>query len=233
MLRRLDAEWAVLQQDASASGSCLRWAARVPELAGCRRPEEVRGRVASSPDAVLGHLLAEAAAGDALAGRVVLQALLPKAVRMASVDPAAAVDDYVTALWCGIATYPLARRPTSVAANLALDALKAVRRERSPAADVTTAPHLVLLTADRRPGDVVGTGHRERFPTVDAVLARARAHRLVDVGSAELLRTVYAEGLPGAPAAERHGLSPTAVRSRCSRAVRVLARHADLLALPA
>lgn len=229
VLRRMDTEWAALQEDGPASAACRRWSVTSPALAGCATPADVLDQVSRAPDDVLGHLLAEAAAGDGLAGRVVLQALLPKVVRMASVDPAAGVDDYVTAMWCEIATYPLARRPTAVAANLALDTLKAVRRERHPPVDVVTAPHLVLLVADRRPGRVVGTSE-SGGPSVGHVLERAREHRLLDHRTSDLLISVYGEGLSGESAARRHGLSAGAVRLRCSRAVKVLAGHAVLLA---
>ncbi len=229
VLRRMDVEWSALQEDATVLAVCRRWAAGPSLLTGCTDPADVLRRVAKDPDAVLGHLLAEAVAGDRLAARVVLQALLPKVVRMASVDPAAGVDEYLTAMWCEIVSYPLARRPASVAANLALDTLKAVRRERHPAVDVVTAPHLVVLAVDRRPERVVGSSSPSGGPGVVEVLASARHHRLVDVATADLLHSVYAEGLSGASAARRHGLSPGAVRVRCSRAVQVLAGHADLL----
>lgn len=226
----MDVEWEALQEDERAAGACRRWSARAPVLTGCARPADVLDRVGAAPDAVLGHLLAEAAAGDPLAGRVVLQALLPKVVRMAAVDPGAGVDDYLTAMWCEIAAYPLSRRPTSVAANLALDTLKAVRRERRPGFDVVTAPHVVLLAADRRPGQGVGRWPGPAGPSVAHVLEQARQHRLVDGATRDLLHSVYAEGLSGESAARRHGLSPGAVRLRCSRAVKVLAGHAALLA---
>ncbi|GAB2593502.1 hypothetical protein GCM10009593_37730 [Microlunatus antarcticus] len=228
----MDAEWAALAEDATAADACHRWSASVPGLTGCRSPADVLGRVAAAPDAVLGGLLVEAAGGDALAGRVVLQALLPKVVLMASVDPAAEVDDYLTAMWCEIAVYPTARRPVSVAANLALDTLKAVRRQRHPVADVVTAPDVVLLAADRSPGHVVGSAGPEApaGPSVAHVLAEARRHRLVDGVTRDLLTSVYADGLSGESAALRHGLTAAAVRSRCSRAVRVLAGNAALLA---
>lgn len=229
VLRRMDEEWAALQEDSSATRACRRWSDATPALTGCKTPGDVLERVARDPDVVLGRLLAEVAAGDGLAARVVLQALLPKVVRMASVDPAAEVDDYVTSMWCQIAVYPLARRPTSVAANLALDTLKAVRRERTPVVDVATPPHLVVLAADRRPGRVVGTSSESAGLTVAHVLTQARQHRLVDRQTAELLLSVYDEGLSGASAALRHGLSPVAVRLRCSRALKVLAGHAALL----
>lgn len=230
VLRRMDVEWAALQEDDDAGDACRRWASTAAVLVGCATPAEVVARVGAAPDVVLGHLLGQAVAGDRLAGRVVLQALLPKVVRMASVDPGAEVDDYLTALWCEIAAYPLARRPTSVAANLALDTLKAVRRERRPVADLATPPHLVVVAADRGPGRVVGASPHGPGPSVTHVLDRARGHRLLDPATSDLLQSVYADGLSGESAARRHDLSPGAVRQRCSRALRVLARHADLLA---
>lgn len=229
----MDAEWALLQEDEAAARACRHWAVGTRELQGCERVADVLDRVARAPDPVLGRLLAEAAAGDVLAGRVVLQGLLPKVVLMASVDPRAEVDDYLTAMWCAIAGYPLARRPTSVAANLALDTLKAVHRERPAPPDVVTSPDVVLRAADQRHGQVVGRVPGTGGPSAVDVLDRARQHRLVDPATTELLRSVYADGLSGEGAAERHGLSPGAVRQRCSRAVRVLAAHATLLAVPA
>lgn len=229
VLRRMDTEWVALQTDAAAAGTCRRWASTVQVLAGCGTPADVLARVGAAPDVVLGHLLAEAAAGDRLAGRVVLQALLPKVVRMASIDPRAEVDDYLTTMWCVIAAYPLARRPVSVAANLALDTLKAVHHERRPAADLVTAPHLVVVAADRGTVRLVGSSPPGPGPSVAHVLDRARGHRLLDAATTELLRSVYADGLSGEAAARRHDLSPGAVRQRCSRALRALARHADVL----
>ena len=230
VLRRLDVEWSALQEDARTADACRRWASGAAALAGCTTPAEVLGRVGAAPDVVLAHLLGETVAGDRLAGRVVLQALLPKVVRMASVDPRAEVDDYVTAMWCEIASYPLARRPTSVAANLALDTLKAVRRERRPAPDLATPPHLLVVAADRGPARVVGSTPPGGGPSVGHVLRSARRHRLLDPATNDLLQSVYAEGLSGESAARRHELSPGAVRQRCSRALRVLAQHAELLA---
>jgi len=229
VLCRMDVEWAALQEDDAAVRACRRWAAGTPALRSCTSLDEVLARVPGAPDVVLGHLLAETATGDRLAGRVVLQAMLPKVVRMASVDPAAEVDDYVTAMWCEIAAYPLGRRPASVAANLALDTLKAVRRERHPAVDVATPPHLVVLAAERRPGQVVGSPPASGEPSVAGVLVQARRHRFVDAATADLLQSVYADGLSSASAARRHGLSAAAVRLRCSRAVKVLAGHAGML----
>ena len=228
VLRRLDRDWEALRHDVEASRACERWVAQGDVLRGCATPGDVLDRVRSDADAVLLLLLVEAGSGDEVAARLVLQALLPKVVLMAARDRCAEVDDYVTALWCSVVTYPVHRRPTSVAANLALDTLKAVRRDRRPPADLAMPPHVVVVAADRRPTSLVG-GPAVRGPVAEQVLDRAREHGLVDPRTRALLHTVYAEGVPGDLAARRHGLTPGALRSRCSRALRVLADHRDLL----
>ena len=49
--------------------------------------------------------------GNQAAGRVVLQALIGRMVRMAQRDPRAGIDDYLARLCCVINSYPLQRRP--------------------------------------------------------------------------------------------------------------------------
>ncbi len=90
---------------------------------------EVLAGVGADPDARLGELLRHHAGGDQLAGRVVLQAMLGKLVRLAAEDRRHGVSDYVAECWLRLAGYPLARRPHRVAANLALDTRRGVRAE--------------------------------------------------------------------------------------------------------
>src|SRR5688572_16841850 len=111
--------------------SWRRWVRAEPALAVARdaaqlavKNRSARGREA---DPVL-LALAGLAAEDELAGRVLLQLLLPGTASLASrvrwrygADaPAAAV----AAVWERIRTYPVDRRPRSVAANILLDARK-------------------------------------------------------------------------------------------------------------
>ena len=81
-------------------------------------------------DAGLRALLTEASTGNQLAARVVLQAMLGRMVRMALRDPKASIDDYLSALWCQIQTYPLASRPDRIAANLSMDTFKSLRNDQ-------------------------------------------------------------------------------------------------------
>lgn len=236
---RLNAEWLRLAQDPAAESACVAWSRAAPVLSGATTPEEVLRRITRAPDVVLGALLAAAAGGDALAGRVVLQAMLGKAVRMAVGDRWGTIDDYVAALWCVIATYPLAARPGRVAANLALETLKAVRRERYGSGDVPLEPAGLMAVVEGQDGSGVGLGARGRgaqqdgsgaeLLTAAGVIVWAQRQRLLDPATGALLHSVYAEGLSGRAAAQRHQTSPGAVRVRCSRAVRVLSQHADRL----
>src|SRR3712207_6082600 len=110
-------------------GSLTGWSRRHEVLVEYESLDDLLAAARGHSDAILGALLTEVSKGDQLAGRVVLQALLGRIIRMAGRDRSAGVDDYVSALWCRIQTYPLARRPTSIAANLSMDTLKAVHAE--------------------------------------------------------------------------------------------------------
>jgi hypothetical protein len=211
------------------------WAGRHGALAGCRSLTEVLDVVREDPDPALHALLVEVGSGDQLAGRVLLQSMLGRMVRMARRDPRAGVDDYVATLWCQISTYPLARRPVRIAANLALDTLKAVHREHRwvVRGEVSTWPPGALLdevleSCRRRSGVQPDPGADD----LDArsVLTAARDLQLLDDAASTLLASVYLEGLSGSEAAARHGTTAGSIRVRCSRAVRRLTLSAPALA---
>ena len=239
IIAALNADWSRLVADPAAGRACAGWSLGAPVFAGALTPDVVLDRIEAAPDQALGVLLAAVRDGDVLAGRVVVQTMLGKMVRMARVDRSATVDDYVAALWCVIGTYPLATRPRRVAANLALDTLKAVRAERrGERGAVLTPAALAEAIEDRRvqpvglPGLVAGRdGSAEDVEPLTAarVIRSARRQRLVDAATGALLHTVYADGLSGRAAARRHHTSPGSVRVRCSRAVRVLSQYADRL----
>ena len=181
-------------------------------------------------DVVLGRLVRAFLAEDRLAGLAVLQSQLGRLVRMAARDPRATVDDHVSAFWCVLAGYPLDRRPVRIAANLALDTLKAVHQERSwfgrSPASVWTAGDDLAALLDRRSEAEVGE------PALCAIDVLGAGHqlRLIDEPTHRLLHAVYVEGLSGAEAAARLATTPGSLRVRCSRAVHRLADHASQLA---
>lgn len=225
LLDRLNREW--VRTGSTPHPAVAGWAEHLAQLRGCRTPGDVLDAVAGHPDVVLGLLVARAqqGGGDAeLAGRTIVQALLGKMVLLARADRQGGLEDYLAQLWCQLWRYPLARRPHSIAANLWMDTRKAVWAEQGQQPRSTVVPDHVLeelWALSQPPTDVL---------SVRRVVADAVALGLVDQVSAEVLISVYADGLSSAAAAERHRMSTDLVRWRCSRARRRLAGHAVELA---
>lgn len=227
LLTSINTQWRDLVRHSGqvVSGWSRRWECLAPcaDLAACIvRP---RGRC----DEVLGALVTASREGDDVAGRAILQALLPAMVRMAERDRAAGLSDYLGQLWCRIRTYPLERRPAKIANNLELDTLKSVCRERAGGGQRATVVPIGgedlegIVLRRERPGEAFE-------PTARTVIGAAVASGLIDEYTSKVLHTVYADGLTGREAARRHHTSVDLIRWRCSRGVRTLARHATLLA---
>jgi len=209
-------------------GSVHRWSRRHGALAECRSLADVLLAARGQPDAVLGALLTEVSTGDQLAARVVLQAMLGRIVRMAARDSAAGIDDYVSALWCRILTYPLGARPARIAANLSMDTFKAVFVERHwlREGEVTPWPPMVFWDEAHERLFV----RQEADPVVATeILGRGRDRGVIDGAVHALLVSVYVDELTGSEAARRHRISAESVRVRCSRAVRRLAAQRNEL----
>ncbi|HSU37074.1 MAG TPA: hypothetical protein VLJ88_15560, partial [Propionibacteriaceae bacterium] len=79
-------------------GTVQRWSQRHAALATCDSLDDVFAAAQLNSDATLSALLTEVSNGEMLAGRIVLQALLGRLVRMAQRDHQAGVDDYIAAL---------------------------------------------------------------------------------------------------------------------------------------
>lgn len=223
---RLNDEWDRLCTD-GRSAAVARWAAAHPALSGCRELSDVEAAVtAGAADAVLLALLRLAHDGDELAGRTVLQLMLGKAIRIAGGhagrDSRECLEHAaVAALWTVIATYPTDRRPTKVAANIAMDTLGAVSRELAHRRSETPTEPDALAS-------VLGSDSSAPATDVDLteLLAWAVDAGAISAADAGLLIDIYAPapGLDGgAAAAERAGISWAAARQRASRAVRKIA----------
>ncbi len=222
----LNAEWERL---VSRTERLPGWAEQ-PALVGCGDLDAVLAAVRRAPDAVLLALLEATRAGDELAPRVVLQAMLPKMVLMARRDRWSGVADYVAQLWCVVVGYPVDRRRTKVAANLALDTLKQVTGDRHRGPTSTSSDWLLdEAQVDEAWADRSAASRRE----AEELLASAHDLRLLDPETGAVLRAVYLDGLSSREAAARLGGSAEMVRYRCSRAVRRLAGHARELAAAA
>lgn len=179
-------------------------------------------------DTLLLDLLTRGADGDDLAGRLVLQALLGRAVNLARRahrrgasgargDLAQLTAAAVAALWNTIATYPVHRRRRKVSVNLCMDALS----------------HFTALLDDRAPetvDDHVLEGEEPVFaqhspaPAVELLetLAWGIDTEAITTDDAALLTRVYCPGPGqdgGAMAVARElGIAPATVRQRCRRA---------------
>lgn len=214
---------AALQQDFETLARCQStvvavWAGRHPVLAGCHDLCDVLAAVPTNADGVLAALLLEVAEGCPVAPRVVLQAMLPKMIRMAGKDAAASLADYLAHLWLRIASYPLARRPERIAANLALDTLKAVKADQASRA---------IPVADF--DDRARAEPTDEF-TARRLLRAAVDLRLIDPTLHATMLSVYAEGLSEPAAAARHRVTPTTLRRRCNRGIKQMAAYASQLA---
>ena len=233
LVEALDREWGELVRDHRAT--VADWADRHEALAPCRSLDDVLSAVRLNSDPVLAALLSEVSVEDRLPGRVVLQAMIGRMVRMAQRDPRASIDDYLAHLWCVIGSYPLKRRPVRIAANLSMDTLRAVSRERRwlGRGDVTLLPSTESLEELLEPTGLDGSPC-DALPPVDVevrqVLEASNLLRLLNDSDAALLRSIYADGMSGIRAARQFHTSAGMVRVRCSKVVRHLAAHAVELA---
>lgn len=215
---RYNADWEQLRD-------VLRLTWREPELAGCRHLDDVMAAIRERPDATLAALLARAQAGDQVAGRIVVQALLGKLVLLASRDPQLGLDDYVAHAWCVLMRYPYGRRSGSVAGGLVLDTLKAACAERRGCA----APQTVFPTDAIRP-TITAVDAPARADEISAMLRDAVQLAIIDPSTARIVHAVYVEGLPSDAVGARVALSGSTVRRRCAAAIRRMAAHREDLA---
>ena len=228
LVDRLNDEWMTLVMQHTDLAD---WTAACPPLVSCRSLDEVLHAVRTAPDEVLSFLIERCQQGDPTAGRTVLQSMLGKLVRMSYTGVASRVDhsldDLVTHMWCRIALYPLTARPAHVAANLALDTLKAAHRDWRAAPDVPVPPATVISALDADQSSTASPAN----PSAEALVYAAHRLGLITRTTRDILLAVYGpEELSGELAAQRWSCSSSAIRTRCKDAVRGrLAPHAHQL----
>ena len=250
----LNHEWERLCASPDGTAAAARWAAGpdwptsadrhlADGLDGIVRYVQEGVRTVAERDAVLLQLLHLCRGGDGLAGRVVLQVMLPKVIRLArslayhpdwtdGLDEAQAT--VLASLWELIANYPLERRPGQVTGNLALDLLAMSQRGHTGSSwrirPVREEPYddVLLLTnagqVDLGPDDPAGPADAE----LCIFLAWAVRTKVLQLQEAHLLWRVYSPSEPpgavptsDAVAAEL-GLTGVALRQRCHRLARRL-----------
>jgi hypothetical protein len=237
-------EWSRLCQLPSLGPQLRRWSTSEPALAGLVSLQQLITRIdegtREEDDALLGALIRLAHTGQTMAGRVVLQAMLPKLVRFSSTtrptrDSDRAEDHrhvIVATFWTVLARYPIGRRPSRVAAGLALDTLHALTAETRAGIVELPMPTDAMEQVSGQVHEPAGAGHPGGHPGglgSDAdlleVIAWGLDARVLSGQDAAVLSRVYlpADGRSSSAAlAAELGLSPAALRQRCSRARRRL-----------
>jgi RNA polymerase sigma factor (sigma-70 family) len=198
-----------------------------------REPPDVK-------DAVLLALLVQAQQ-EPLAGRVVLQAMLP-GLKSLSARLAHSVVSFeelwqilLACLWERIVTYPLERRPSRVAANLLRDTLKRalaeLKREAKAQGQLLSEVPLDELD-DLLASNAASDAEADGSVDVEGVLRRAVAAGRVSAEEAEVILATEVDGVPLAEVAERLGVSYNAVKIRRQRAEQRLLEFLGVLADP-
>lgn len=231
LIQALDAEWASLRTSRRSLRTARSWAHLVPAehplaaviehlddldqlLAATQRPSESQ----PTDDDVLLVLVALARTDD-LAGRVVLQRLLPGLIarsrRYRSFrDPTDPLEVAVPLAWIAIRCYDVERRTRHVAASLLSDSLfQAFRRplrRLSATAEEVRAPSAFSKTPTHDDPDTA----LDEFVTVlrESQQAGVPEHHI------DLLRHLVRAGSPGAVARERQ-LTPRTIRNQRDQAV--------------
>jgi hypothetical protein len=246
--RALATEWPLV--NTAHRSDVQAWALTDPALAGFTSGGAILDAIDDASNArqdqLLLALLRLSQTGERFATRTLLQAMMPKLSQLAhyadtdgDIKGSDRSSITVSAFLTVVHTYPVQRRPRSVAGNLALDTLHHIAANRRTP---TTTPTRVLnwdpwqleyaaaaegigslnqtplttdTTADADPGD-----------EVRQLLTWALEHEVITTDEAALLRRSFltdpTDTTPRghSAAAEELGLSPAAVRQRCSRAIR-------------
>lgn len=200
IVNQLNTEWEEIRWERAE------WLTPSPTL------DEVLTSIRFNPDRVLTDLIMVCHMGYSQAGRVIVQALLPKLILMSTTYPYPSVEHLVSALWIRISTYRLDRRPASVAANLTLDSKKDVMKEER---EIPMVPFTMTPSNEM---------------TADKVLNTARSLRIATEESLAIVEKVYVDELPRDQVAQLLDMTDEALRRRCSDTVRKLRDHRELLA---
>lgn len=221
ILDDLDREWQTTAGTRDAGAALRRWAtteAAVGHLGDLRQLVTYlhRRHPSALTDPIFAALLRQ---DDDLAHRTVLQALVPGLGAMATslhrygdFDETAAI--VVAACWQRIRTYPVERRPRSIARYLLLDAKQGARRlmrDRSVFTDALSAP-----------AEIAAPDGRPAAEELAELLGDARAMRLIDDEESRLIASTRIADRSFAELARGSGKSEAALRKQRSRAERRL-----------
>lgn len=215
LTHRLDTEWQHLVTAPATADAIAKWHHLEPELAGYSDLESLRDAVHDRTDldggdrilAALVRLAAVTGHGDTLAARVVLQLLVPGAIRLGHrlstmigdrVSSEAVVFAELTIL---IRTYPWQRRPRRIAANLLLDC-----RQRLIRSYHRTHPEICAGLTIHDPAAITEHHHDDELALHD-LLRWARRRGILNKLEAQLLVASHVADIPMNQLVTRFGRS--------------------------
>lgn len=239
-------EWLRLDQDPATEALIRRWARRYAMLHGVRRPSDILELIDTGPpeaqDQFMLTLIELFQSGQQVAGRIALQAMLPKLGAFAfrssvtarmEARPADRFQSVLCEFWEALTGYPVERRRARVAANLTMDTLNRLTEAVAPK-DVPFAPDRIRGLVEEQVDSTVIQPEVSTGWNLDELLEWAVRRNVVSRGEAHLLAEVYAMQPEGRGTlrdvsaaylalAARTGSKPAAIRQRTHRAKERLA----------
>lgn len=224
LFQQLDNDWSRLIAGGEARRACLRWNRQDPVLANVSCANELVNEIRTCGEPARSDALLSAivrlAANDEVAARAVLQALAPGMRSLArSLAGLAETEDVdatiVACAWERIRTYPHARRPHRVAANVLLDTRKQTLRALASSTEI---PYADL------PHDGDPAPHEE---DLKAVLEAAVERSLLTADDACLILATRVDGHSLMAEANRRATNTAALGKRRARAEGRLKRVVD------
>lgn len=224
---RLERDWRRQLAGPALAARLERWRALEPALGAFDHPAALlrylrRSLPGERQDAVLHALLARARE-DPLAGRLVLQAMLPAFKRLSAGllfeagEQPELWSGLLACAWERIRRYPLERRPRRVAANLRLDTLHCVVATHRRA--LRERAKLVPYPSPQPPAPPPAGGD------VEALVAGAARAGAITAAEGELILATRIDGASLSALAAREGIAYDALRMRRRRAERRLLFH--------
>ncbi len=235
---RLDREWRRLRHDRRSLATVGGWigedalAPAIERAVGARDLQVIVVATAhgagGQPDRALRRLV-EIADADPLAGRIVLQRILPGLVAGAaryhqSFDGADVLDHVLAAAWIAIECFDLDRRRGPVAPSLISDAVATAYRTPMR----RRAAHPETPTDATRWREVAESAEPTALEELAEVVRHAGQSGVPD-RDLELIRHLAATGSPGRVAVERN-VTPRTVRNHRDRAVERIRRAVAIAA---
>jgi hypothetical protein len=217
LTHRLDTEWRHLASSPAALAALARWGRLEPALDGWADLDALRAAVHDRTDldrgdrllAALVRLAAVTGHGDVLAARVVLQLLVPGAIRLGHSltamigDPATSESAVFAELTILIRTYPWQRRPRRIAANLLLDCRQRLIRNHH-----RTRPEISAgLSLHDTPGTTAHAADSDERLALHDLLWWARRRGILSRFEAQLLVASHVADIPMNQLAVRFGRS--------------------------